>query len=171
MVQGACTRILCPPGQAHGPCQRHDAVGVYPSCIPATSQLSLLACCGAMCSRLCRPLSGLMTTSRMGTGAAPGISEGLCSACRCTCGECGAPAFFVFNGKTAWRELLVISGMRRKEAKDIKCGLQTLIPKARALQQVKELQRNGNIKTCITCGLQTIKPKGKQPGCLYILSS
>ena len=50
------------------------------------------------------------------------------SACRCVCGECGAPAFFVWNGKTAWKELLAIDGI--KILGGVKSGLQTVKPKA-----------------------------------------
>ena len=60
------------------------------------------------------------------------LVRGMCSAFRCTCGECGAPAFFVWNGKTAWKKLLQISGI--KDLKDIKCGLQTIKPKASTLE-------------------------------------
>lgn len=51
-------------------------------------------------------------------------------ACRCECGECGAPAFFVWNGKTTWLKLLQIGGIRKKDLGNSECGLQTIKPKA-----------------------------------------
>ncbi|CAL5228374.1 g11495 [Coccomyxa viridis] len=45
----------------------------------------------------------------------------------CTCGECGAPAFLVFNSKTTYEKLLALD--RMKVEGGIKCGLQTVKPK------------------------------------------
>ena len=58
-------------------------------------------------------------------------SRGVSSACRCTCGECGAPAFLVFNSKTTYEKLLALD--RMKVEGGIKCGLQTVKPKASTL--------------------------------------
>ncbi|CAL5222417.1 g4778 [Coccomyxa viridis] len=52
-----------------------------------------------------------------------------CASIGCECGERGAPAFFVWNGKTPRLKLLQISGIRKKDLKIFECGLQTIKPK------------------------------------------
>ncbi len=49
-------------------------------------------------------------------------------ACRCTCGECGAPAYIAWSGKRQWMELLNIGRVRKDRYAKLEHGLQHMRP-------------------------------------------
>lgn len=49
--------------------------------------------------------------------------------CRCSCGECGAPAYIAWSGKRQWMELLNVGRRGREKYKKLEQGLQHMRPK------------------------------------------
>ena len=49
---------------------------------------------------------------------------------RCTCGECGAPAYVAWSGKRQWMELLNVGRRGKDRYQTLQHGLQHTRPKA-----------------------------------------